>query len=76
MTTGKDIEYKYGLSLSIDATAQLVLSQSTGQYIMHGVSYGSLEIMRLIVENSGISFEDIVKKYLNTYRKMAIAHSV
>lgn len=79
VATGKQVEYKYGVSQYIDTTAQLVISQSIGQYIMGGVSHGSLEIMKLIAENSGIVFDnidDIVRKYFSTYRLKSIAQSV
>lgn len=79
ITTGKQVEYQYGVSQYLDATAQLVISQSIGQYIIEGVSHGSLEIMKLIAENSGIVLDNIdntVRKYFSTYRLKSVAQSV
>ncbi|HFU7085283.1 TPA: SEC-C metal-binding domain-containing protein [Bacillus cereus] len=74
--TGTNVEYTYGVSHNLDATAQLVISQSIGQYIMDGVSHGSLEIMKLIAEDAGITFDnihEIIGKYLDTYRIKSVA---
>jgi hypothetical protein len=74
--TGLQVEYKYGVSHALDATAQLVISQSIGEYIMEGVSHGSLEIMNIIAKNAGIEFDNInevVKKYYGTYRIKSVA---
>ncbi|MDD9261699.1 MULTISPECIES: SEC-C metal-binding domain-containing protein [Bacillus cereus group] len=76
ITTGTNVEYTYGVSHALDATAQLVISQSIGQYIMDGVSHGSLEIMKLIAEDAGIMFDnihEIIGKYLDTYRIKFVA---
>ncbi|PFP64483.1 hypothetical protein COK00_15285 [Bacillus cereus] len=76
ITTGTKVEYTYGVSDALDATAQLVISQSIGQYIMDGVSHGSLEIMKLIAEDAGITFDniyEIIGKYLDTYRIKSVA---
>jgi len=77
VVTRQKVEYQYGVSPRIDGTAQLVLSMSIGQYIMDGASsHGSLEIMKLIAENAGISLnnvEDTVNKYFNAYRIKSVA---
>ncbi|PGC10522.1 hypothetical protein COM08_30425 [Bacillus wiedmannii] len=77
--TGLQVEYKYGVSHDIDATAQLVISQSIGQYIMDGVSHGSLQIMKIIAKNAGIEFDNIdevIGKYNDTYRVKSINQPV
>jgi hypothetical protein len=79
VSTGKQVEYQYGVSQYIDATGQLVIGQSIGQYIMEGKSHGSLEILKLIAQNSGIVFDnidDIVRKYFSIYRLKSVAQSV
>lgn len=79
VATGKQVEYQYGVSQYLDATAQLVIDKPIGQYIMEGVSHGTLEIMKLIAENSGVVFDDIddiVSKYFSTYRLKSVAHTV
>lgn len=79
VATGKQVEYQYGVSKDIDKTAQLVLSMSIGQYIMDGLSYGSLDIMKIIAEKSSTSLdniEDTVSKYFSSYRIKSVATSV
>ncbi|MRX56498.1 hypothetical protein GJU41_21350 [Bacillus idriensis] len=79
VVTGKQVEYQYGVSQYLDATAQLVMGQSIGQYIMEGESHGTLEIMKLIAEYSGVVLDNIdyiVSKYFNTYRLQSVAQSV
>lgn len=76
ITAGKNVEYTYGVSHALDATAQLAISKSIGQYIMDGVSHGSLAIMKLIAEDAGITFDniyEIIGKYLDTYRIKSVA---
>jgi len=79
VATGRQVDYQYGVSQYIDVTAQLVMGKSIGQYIMEGVSHGSLEIMKLIAENSGVvlnNIDDIVRKYFSTYRLKSVARSI
>ncbi|WP_226683462.1 hypothetical protein [Sutcliffiella horikoshii] len=79
VATGKQVEYQYGVSPHIDATAQLVIGKSLGQYITEGVSHGSLEIMKLIAEHSSVvldNIDDIVRKYFSTYRLKSVTQSV
>lgn len=77
--TGKEVDYQYGVSRHIDGIAQRVLSMSIGQYLMDGVSHGSLNTMKDIAERSGTSLdniEDTVNKYFSAYRIKSVAISV
>lgn len=79
VASGKPVDCQYGVSSYIDATAQLVITQSIGEYIMTGVSHGSLEIIKLINDNAGVVLDNIegtVRKYYSTYRVKAVTLSV
>lgn len=76
VSTGKQVEYRYGVSPNIDGTAQAVLNMSIGNYLMGGVEQGTLSIMRIIAENANISFdnvEEIVRNYSSVYRLKSVA---
>lgn len=75
VATGKQVEYRYGVSPNLDITAQFVIDMSIGNYLMGGVEHGTLETMRNIAENGNISFdkiEEIVKKYSSAYRVKSV----
>lgn len=76
VATGCSVNYQYGVSENIDATAQLVIKQSIGQYIMAGSSHGSFKIMELIAGKAGVTIdnvEDVISKYYDSYRVKAVA---
>lgn len=76
VSTGKQVEYRYGVSQNIDETAQRVLNMSIGNYLMGGVEQGTLAIMRIIAENANISFasiEETVRNYSRVYRLKSVA---
>jgi len=76
VVTGMKSDYKYGVTPNLDMEAKMVLSQSLSEYIMAGISHGSLKIMQLIADNAGFNLEnveEIVMKYSDTYRELAVA---
>lgn len=75
-STGAGTTYQYGISPNLDITTQLVIAQSIGQYLIEGISQGSLRIMKAIMKKAKIDIKNIdvtLEKYMNSYRIRAVA---